>query len=128
MEAPTSFDAGGVRGRAVAPAGGGVAGAAATTRRGRGEGVGEWRVGASGFSGRTWSGRRMPPVKSSSAQNGEAAVSGWSNAEGKLTKATVFAPNVTECYFQVMLHSFDNILRSDEILMVFRGNSDLLML
>ena len=73
------------------------------------------------------SGRRTPPVKSLSAQNGEAAGSGWSSAERKLTEATAFAPNVTECCFHVTLHSFDAILRSDEILMVFRGNSDLLM-
>ena len=74
------------------------------------------------------SGRRTPPVKSSSAQNGEAAGSGWSSAERRLTEATAFAPKVTECYFQVTLHSFDAISRSDEILMVFRLNSDLSML
>ena len=43
-------------------------------------------------------------------------------------EATTFAPNVTECYFRGTLHSFDAILRSDEILMVFRRNSDLSML
>ena len=59
-------------------------------------------------------------MKSSSPQNGEAAGSGWSSAERRLTEATVFAPKVTECYFQVTLHSFDAILRSDEILMIFR--------
>ena len=66
-------------------------------------------------------------MKSSSAQNGEAAGSGWSSAERRLTEATAFAPKVTECYFQVTLHSFDVILRNGGLLMVFRGNGDLSM-
>ena len=45
----------------------------------------------------------------------------------RLTEATAFAPNVTECYFQVTLYSFDAILRNGGLLMVFRGNGDLSM-
>ena len=43
-------------------------------------------------------------------------------------EATTFAPNVTECYIQVTLHSFDGILRSGKISMVFSGYGDLSML
>ena len=32
----------------------------------------------------------------------------------RLTEATAFAPNVTECYFQVTLHSFNAILRDGD--------------
>jgi len=45
-----------------------------------------------------------------------------------LTEATAFAPNVMECYIQVTLHSFDGILRSGKISMVFSGYGDLSML
>ena len=45
----------------------------------------------------------------------------------RLTEATAFAPNVTECYFQVTLHSFGAILRNGGLLMVFRENGDLSM-
>ena len=48
--------------------------------------------------------------------------------ERKLTEATALAPNVTECYFEVTLHPFYAILRSDELWMVFYGNGDLSML
>ena len=40
----------------------------------------------------------------------------------------MFALNVTECYIQVTSHSFNGILRSDKILMVFFGYGDLSML
>jgi len=46
----------------------------------------------------------------------------------RLTEVTAFAPNVTECYFQVTLHSFDAILRNGGLLMVFRGDGDLSMI
>ena len=45
-----------------------------------------------------------------------------------LTEAMAFAPNVTECYIQVTLHSFDGILRSGKISMVFSGYGDLSIL
>jgi hypothetical protein len=45
-----------------------------------------------------------------------------------LTEATASAPNVTECYILVRLHSLDGILRSGKILMVFSGDGDLSML
>jgi hypothetical protein len=45
-----------------------------------------------------------------------------------LTEATTFAPNVMECYIQVMLHSFNGISRSDKVSMVFSRYNDLLML
>ena len=45
-----------------------------------------------------------------------------------LTEAMAFAPNVTECYILVTLHSFDSILWSGKILMIFFGYGDLSML
>jgi hypothetical protein len=48
--------------------------------------------------------------------------------ERSSTETTAFAPNVTECYIQVMLHSFDGILRSGKVSMVFSRYGDLSML
>jgi alpha-glucosidase (family GH31 glycosyl hydrolase) len=45
-----------------------------------------------------------------------------------LTEATALAPNLTECYFQVTLYSFDGILWSGKVLIVFSGYDDLSML